>query len=602
MAWPTPSDFQEAVQTPRLSFGDAELQQSLPESDRLGLPRAISGNFAVVFPMVSGSKRWAVRCFTTYHPDQEQRYAAISTYLQRQALPFMVDFRFLRDGIRVRGRWYPILKMEWIEGETLNRYVETHLGDPQALRGMGQHFLDLACALRQRGIAHGDLQHGNILVTRGSLRLIDYDGMYVPGLDGMSSHELGHRNYQHPQRTELDFGPSTDVFSAWSIYLSLLVLSVAPSLWQLTGAGDESLLFCRADYEHPSASATLRALKLLGNPTASAAASMLHSIAQLPIGQLPALDPVQPLPVNVPVRPAAGAPDWLADYVPGITGLPGPSTASVSTVVDPLPARLPAQPRTAAVPKIDGSFRLERCLAVLGLLACVTAVALGFLGITTMLGSSALPAALLTLLYAAFAARYRSLPEAQEKRKLQRRWRTLNTETKRLKAAAGRVADEHRRQEAGEAAEVAQRLRDFQDAFRREGLSGVALTAASVYGIGPELARRLHSAGVRTAADVAYRRVRNVRGIGEMRASALVSWRRLCEADVMARVPRALPPAVAAAIRRGYQNRLHMLERERLEKERDLGKHIQLLTEAKSELEPFKDVTFACYVRRVFSK
>jgi hypothetical protein len=45
-----------------------------------------------------------------------------------------------------------------------------------------------------------------------------------------------------------------------------------------------------------------------------------------------------------------------------------------------------------------------------------------------------------------------------------------------------------------------------------------------------------------------------------------------------------------------------MLERERLEKERDLGKHIQLLTEAKSELEPFKDVTFACYVRRVFSK
>ncbi|QLQ08322.1 MAG: hypothetical protein HZY76_21580 [Anaerolineae bacterium] len=52
--------------------------------------------------------------------------------------------------------------------------------------------------LQTHGIAHGDLQHGNVLVAADELRLIDYDGMYVPPLSGRESHEIGHRNYQHP--------------------------------------------------------------------------------------------------------------------------------------------------------------------------------------------------------------------------------------------------------------------------------------------------------------------------------------------------------------------------------------------------------------------
>lgn len=38
--------------------------------------------------------------------------------------------------------------------------------------------------LHEKSIAHGDLQHGNILVdSNGNIYLIDYDSMFVPSLE-----------------------------------------------------------------------------------------------------------------------------------------------------------------------------------------------------------------------------------------------------------------------------------------------------------------------------------------------------------------------------------------------------------------------------------
>jgi hypothetical protein len=81
MDWPTPQDYSEAVQNPRLAFGDPELQAGRPELDRLGLPRPRSGSFATVYKIECAAKNWAVRCFLRNVPDQQQRYAAIFNYL-----------------------------------------------------------------------------------------------------------------------------------------------------------------------------------------------------------------------------------------------------------------------------------------------------------------------------------------------------------------------------------------------------------------------------------------------------------------------------------------------------------------------------------------
>jgi len=76
--------------------------------------------------------------------------------------------------------------------------------------------------LKQAGIAHGDWQHANILIVREDgkqrLRLVDYDGMFVPPLQGKSCPELGHANYQHPNRKGADFNLTLDHFSSVLIY------------------------------------------------------------------------------------------------------------------------------------------------------------------------------------------------------------------------------------------------------------------------------------------------------------------------------------------------------------------------------------------------
>lgn len=163
----------------------------------LGLPKPISGNFGSVYKMPRGSDVHAVKCFFNYYDDQQERYERISQHLSETGLPCTVEFSYIKQGTRIRGSWYPILKMDCVRGVTLDRFVREHLCDKAVLERPDKRFLEMVTSLRENHIAHGDLQHGNILVVEGQLKLIDYDGMYVPTLRGLAGHELGHPNYQH---------------------------------------------------------------------------------------------------------------------------------------------------------------------------------------------------------------------------------------------------------------------------------------------------------------------------------------------------------------------------------------------------------------------
>ena len=291
MPWPTMTDYQDALQTPGLSFADPELKRGVPVTDRFGLPKPVTGGFASVYQVNSGGRKWAVRCFLRYHQDTAQRYASIGRYLRESHLPYMASFQFLEQGIKIRNQWYPVLKMEWVEGETLNVYVEKNRRNPEALRRLADQFVRMTKDLRQAGIAHGDLQHGNVLVVGGNLKLVDYDGMFVPALSGMPSHEVGHPNYQHPKRNEADFGPYLDNFSEWVIHVSLLALSVRPDLWDLAGAGDEQLLFSRRDFADPGSSRVLKALADTQDEGIRQLASAFMSVLACPdISRIPPVD------------------------------------------------------------------------------------------------------------------------------------------------------------------------------------------------------------------------------------------------------------------------------------------------------------------------
>ena len=301
MAWPTATDYNEAVQDLRRNVVDEELRAGRPALTPLDLPMIWSGNFADVYKIhdAKSGNAWALKCFTRKVPGQADRYQHISTHLQRARLPFMVDFRYLDQGIRVHGEWYPALKMDWVEGGIpLNQFVEQYLNRPRTLKLFLGLWVKTADRLRQAKMAHADLQHGNVLlVPRGErgvqLRLIDYDGMYVPAFAGSRSAELGHPAFQHPQRSRAGiYSAEVDRFSNLAIYSAIHCLTVGrQELWDRFDNSD-NLLFREEDFQYPANSEVFHTLWELPDEDSRALAGRLILACTKPLDQSPLLDEV----------------------------------------------------------------------------------------------------------------------------------------------------------------------------------------------------------------------------------------------------------------------------------------------------------------------
>lgn len=306
MSWPTPQDYNEAIQAPQLCFSDPDLRGGTVETTALGLPRAITGAFASVYKVQQGDKAWAVRCFLNNRTSQRSRYERISQFVVFDDLECTVDFHYLDEGIKIRGMWYPCLKMLWVDGKTLDHYVEENYNNPETMAVLLKQFRHLAGELERAGIAHGDLQHGNIMVTADGLRLVDYDALYVPTLAGMKSLEVGHPNYQHPERTENNFDCSVDNFSQWLIHASLLTISIDPGLYRVLKGGDEHLLFKRHDLREPETSRVFQVL--LNHPAeeiATVAKLLVRMIWARPYDVPPLVAPTEHLQSLPDVKPEA---------------------------------------------------------------------------------------------------------------------------------------------------------------------------------------------------------------------------------------------------------------------------------------------------------
>lgn len=620
MSWPTPQDYNEAIQNPQLNFSDPELRAGVPELTPLGLPRAITGGFTSVYRLRCGGRDWAVRCFLREVLDQQERYAAIGRHLAAAKLPYTVGFAFQPDGIKVGGRAYPLLKMEWVAGEPLERWIEGHLGDPAALRALAKRWVALLQALRGAKIAHGDLQHGNILVVNGEPRLIDYDGMFVPELAGRQGTEVGHRNYQHPQRGAADFGPAIDAFAAWTIYLSLRALSVAPALWSQLGAGDEGLLLRREDYVQLDSSPALRALEGIADPDLHALLIRFRALLTQPVSALPALPDTDT--ALAPARRSASPRRQRAAPI----AIPPRSSAQLTGAAAWLPDHLAPATALTLLP----SYQLERGLFGV-LVGSIVGLILGACAGLLAVGVAALAGSLVSLLaFLALVGRYVALPlwprklaaqgrvwlvqwqlvrlgalgrvaERQLRQLDEREVRALTAVAERrqgyvrklrealtaLDRAIARFAVEHQLLAQAEEEELAQALSDLRQHHAADHLTVYPLLAAAIPGVGPQLKLRLLTAGIRTAAQIRDLRVIpaaagagagagageiveievpgrgfvQVNGLGRHKAQALVAWRRLLEAETVALLPEVLPSAEESAIRLRYHTRREGLVR-----------------------------------------
>lgn len=285
MKLPHYTDYQSAVQNPQLAFKqDSDLRACRVETDPLGRPRVRAGNFAYTYRLDGTGKQWAVRCFSKYIPDQ-RRYEAISRFLNTRKAPFFVTTDYLSQGILINGKWYPIIKMQWKQGQTLGAFVERNITNSHIISNILNRFRGLATTLDSVGVAHGDLQHGNIIVSNGGLFLVDYDGMYVPKLAGLEAKERGHSNYQHPARDK-EFGPHLDRFSSIVIYLALKALTLNPNLWDKYSTG-ENLLFRQRDFLSPDASSLLSDLARI--PALHPLIKRFRAVCKTTVAQVPTL-------------------------------------------------------------------------------------------------------------------------------------------------------------------------------------------------------------------------------------------------------------------------------------------------------------------------
>lgn len=286
--WPSARHFTEVIQCPAVCFAHTALRKTLPAVDRLGMPIVTSGQFAYVYKLKStnGDGDFAVRCFRGYLGDRDQRYRAIQEHVLNSPIPYLSEFSYAPEGIMVGNQRFPILFMNWIEGPTLDLYVTEMIERREVLVHLSEEWLRVVSALQHSGLAHGDLQHGNVIVEHGQLRLIDHDGIFVPAMEGWSASEVGHQHYQHPQRNAQHFDGTLDNFSSLVIYLSLLSLAEQPSLWH--EYHDENLLFTKADFLDPSASTLFAKIKEIG-PEHRRLADALADAAKGPAESVPHL-------------------------------------------------------------------------------------------------------------------------------------------------------------------------------------------------------------------------------------------------------------------------------------------------------------------------
>ena len=279
MQYPLISEYLAAIREAKDNLD--KLSHLVPVMDKYGEPYRSSGAFAVVFKMKDEQtgKCYALKCFTEEQEGRAEAYRQIAEELEFVESPYITSVKYIEKEMFVdsncENEEFPVLLMDWIEGETMETYIADNYTDTHAMAMLCYRFCKMAAWLRSQSFAHGDIKPDNIMVRPDStLTLIDYDGMFVPAMKGQKSPTIGTKDFSHPLRTIDDFDETIDDFALVSIALSLKAISLDPSLLQTYGASDR-LLFSAADYLDLSKSNTFTALQgLLADEEARTLLSM----------------------------------------------------------------------------------------------------------------------------------------------------------------------------------------------------------------------------------------------------------------------------------------------------------------------------------------
>lgn len=605
--FPTNGDYVQALQHTDMCFRDSDLKAGRVDLTPLGIPRAISGNFASVFSITGSSgKRYAIKCFTREVKGQDERYRAIHDVLANLAQPWQVGFEYMEQGVLVDGQWHSILRMEWVQdSQTLIPWLEQNLTHPDRVLDLAGQFATCIGDMRRASIAHGDLQHGNLLVDANHrLRVIDYDGMFVPSIEHLGSNELGLANYQHPRRSGKDFSPDLDRFSAWLIYGSLIALAAQPGLWwTFRQQGDEKLLFGKDDFVPPFDAITR--MGLLGPPHEEISHVLIESLASsTSLASVPVFDPKR-----IPLLDQAQSQSHVAtSHTNPSTWWQQTATTAVNTATSdqaaaiarmgtgwlrsheaPVPPIVLSGPDTAA----KAMALVLTAVATLGAIALSVTSNVALAGLVLLTWATAMAVGVLTLWRRSDAVTGRAAArsavklagrevarqqeqlskarndrtglDADERRTLQKleaersklsksSTSEYERQTKDLRTRLAGLQSELSRLDASKAIEAQQQLKALQEQHIQKYMASRRIEPGVIHGIGPALAAALSIHGLNTAADIGavdgnrFRKAGSnywftIHGIGPSKAFDIRYWHQQQLSAASSRAPQSLPRA-----------------------------------------------------------
>ena len=261
--WPTKDEYDLAIARWQDTIFDPEVRSGLLAYDNMGICRFGGANLYVCVYKIGN---WMVRCFcskpTHAAPiDICERYMAIDRFCRKNAsrVSALIPVTYLEQGIIVGTRSLPMVKMPFLVGcPSLGEFIMDNYSNRTMMQQLGDAWFRMIRELETAPMAHGDLDLSNVLIYRGdqrtgpTLKLIDYDNMWMPELAGRPQTEYGHANFQHPDflpPRKRPYNVEMDRFSALAMYISLKALAAHPELYDAWGA-DESdrLLLAESDY------------------------------------------------------------------------------------------------------------------------------------------------------------------------------------------------------------------------------------------------------------------------------------------------------------------------------------------------------------------
>lgn len=225
MQYPLISEYIEAILSSEDNFD--KLSNLRPILDEYGNPIMTSGNFAVVFKMTDGEKIYAIKCFLKEQKGRKEAYNQICDHMSNIHTKHFVSTSYYEkelfvDTTQTEDNEFPVLLMDWVDGLGLSEYISRNYDNSEKMANLYNNLQDMIEWLLPSHLAHGDLKPDNIIVTADSnIVLIDYDGMFVPSMQGQYSRDLGTPQFQYKCRTISDFNEYIDDYAG--IYLTLII-------------------------------------------------------------------------------------------------------------------------------------------------------------------------------------------------------------------------------------------------------------------------------------------------------------------------------------------------------------------------------------------